>query len=65
MRTLSSSIYIIISALFISQSVSAMTPAFPTKATKVMTQGINHLRLTVKNLQASTDFFVNSLGWKR
>ncbi|MBM7071865.1 VOC family protein [Shewanella sp. 202IG2-18] len=28
-----------------------------------MTQGLNHLGLTVKNLDASTDFFVNTLGW--
>lgn len=31
---------------------------------KVMTAGLNHLGLTVKNLQASTDFFINTLGWK-
>lgn len=32
---------------------------------KVMTTGLNHLGLAVKNLQASTDFFINTLGWKR
>lgn len=28
----------------------------------VMTTGLNHLGLTVKNLQASTDFFIKTLG---
>jgi len=32
---------------------------------KVMTKGLNHLGLTVKNLQASVDFFTNTLGWKK
>lgn len=32
---------------------------------KVMTRGLNHLGLTVKNIQASADFFINTLGWKR
>jgi lactoylglutathione lyase len=32
---------------------------------KVMTKGLNHLGLTVKNLQASADFFINTLGWKK
>lgn len=32
---------------------------------KVMTKGVNHLGLTVKNLQASADFFINTLGWKK
>lgn len=31
---------------------------------QVMTKGLNHLGLTVKNLSASVDFFVNTLGWK-
>jgi lactoylglutathione lyase len=31
----------------------------------VMTKGLNHLGLTVKNLQASSDFFINTLGWKK
>ncbi|MBA6416631.1 VOC family protein [Colwellia sp. 6M3] len=31
---------------------------------KVMTSGLNHLGLTVKDLSASKDFFVNTLGWK-
>lgn len=53
-----------ISFIAVSQSF-AMTPSFPAKATKVMTQGLNHLGLTVKNLDASTDFFVNTLGWKK
>jgi len=32
---------------------------------KIMTKGLNHLGLTVKNLQASADFFINTLGWKK
>lgn len=28
------------------------------------TQGINHLGLSVNDLQASKDFFVNTLGWE-
>ena len=35
-----------------------------TKKNEVMTTGLNHLGLTVKNLQASTDFFIHTLGWK-
>lgn len=31
----------------------------------VMTTGLNHLGLTVKNLQASTDFFIKTLGWRK
>ncbi|WP_235839735.1 VOC family protein [Cognaticolwellia mytili] len=31
---------------------------------QVMTKGINHLGLTVKNLQASSNFFIKTLGWK-
>ena len=31
---------------------------------KVMTSGLNHLGLTVSDLSASKDFFVNTLGWK-
>lgn len=30
-----------------------------------MTTGLNHLGLTVKNLQDSADFFINTLGWKK
>jgi lactoylglutathione lyase len=30
----------------------------------VMTKGLNHLGLTVKNLQASSDFFIKTLGWE-
>ncbi|MEH6445485.1 MAG: VOC family protein [Oceanospirillaceae bacterium] len=30
----------------------------------VQTQGLNHLGLSVKNLTATTDFFVNLLGWE-
>lgn len=29
-----------------------------------MTQGINHLGLTVKNLDQTRDFFVKGLGWE-
>jgi len=29
-----------------------------------MTQGLNHLGLSVKNLDATRDFFVNTLGWE-
>jgi len=32
---------------------------------QIMTKGLNHLGLTVKNLQASADFFINTLGWKK
>ena len=32
---------------------------------QVMTSGLNHLGLTVKNLSASSDFFINTLGWKQ
>lgn len=31
----------------------------------VMTNGINHLGLTVKNLEASANFFIDTLGWKQ
>ena len=31
---------------------------------KVMTSGLNHLGLTVKDLTASKDFFIDTLGWK-
>ncbi len=31
----------------------------------IMTTGLNHLGLTVKNLQASADFFIKTLGWKK
>ncbi len=34
------------------------------KEKRVMTKGINHLGLSVSNLDASTDFFVETLGWK-
>lgn len=36
----------------------------PAESTKVMTQGLNHLGLTVKNLDASADFFIETLGWE-
>ena len=29
-----------------------------------LTQGLNHLGLAVKNLDATRDFFVNALGWQ-
>lgn len=32
---------------------------------QIMTKGLNHLGLTVENLQASADFFINTLGWKK
>lgn len=32
---------------------------------KVMTTGLNHIGLTVKDLTASSDFFINTLGWTR
>ncbi len=32
---------------------------------KVMTQGLNHLGLSVKHLERSADFFINTLGWKK
>jgi len=32
---------------------------------QVMTKGLNHLGLTVKNVQASADFFIDTLGWKK
>lgn len=31
---------------------------------KPMTQGLNHLGLTVKDLPASANFFIKTLGWK-
>lgn len=31
----------------------------------VMTTGLNHIGLTVKDLSASSNFFINTLGWKR
>jgi lactoylglutathione lyase len=30
---------------------------------EVMTTGLNHIGLTVKNLSASSDFFIQTLGW--
>jgi lactoylglutathione lyase len=30
---------------------------------KVMTTGLNHIGLTVKDLSASSDFFIQTLGW--
>ena len=32
---------------------------------QVMTTGLNHIGLTVKNLSASSDFFIHTLGWKQ
>jgi len=29
----------------------------------ILTEGFNHIGLTVSNLKASTDFFVETLGW--
>ena len=51
-------IYILFFSL-ISFTVNANPPS-----DKVMTSGLNHLGLTVKNLPESSDFFVNTLGWK-
>ncbi|WP_133406920.1 VOC family protein [Parashewanella tropica] len=32
---------------------------------RVMTQGLNHLGLTVKNLKRSSEFFIETLGWRK
>jgi lactoylglutathione lyase len=32
---------------------------------KVMTTGLNHIGLTVKDLSASSDFFIQTLGWTK
>jgi len=32
---------------------------------KIMTTGLNHIGLTVKDLSKSSDFFIETLGWKR
>lgn len=32
---------------------------------KVMTAGLNHIGLTVKDLSASSTFFIETLGWKK
>lgn len=32
---------------------------------KVMTSGLNHIGLTVKSLSASSNFFIDTLGWKK
>ena len=37
---------------------AATTPATP------VTSGVNHIGLTVKDLEASTGFFVDRLGWR-
>lgn len=34
------------------------------QANKVMTSGLSHLGLSVSKLEASTDFFIETLGWK-
>jgi lactoylglutathione lyase len=34
------------------------------KAEQVMTQGLSHLGLTVSNLDQTTNFFIDTLGWK-
>lgn len=36
-----------------------------TPSSEVMTQGLNHLGLTVKDLNASSGFFTKTLGWKK
>ncbi len=65
MRSPRLSLLIAALSLATASTAFAMTPSFPVKANKVMTQGLGHLGLTVKNLDASTDFFVNTLGWKK
>jgi len=35
------------------------------RSNQVMTKGLNHLGLTVKNLQASANFFIDTLGWRK
>lgn len=47
-----------------SASMNCLASSAKEKNSKVMTQGISHLGLTVKDLTASTNFFVNILGWK-
>lgn len=48
----------------IAASLSSSTLAYDDEKTKVMTQGVNHLGLTVSNLNASVSFFTGVLGWK-
>ena len=38
------------------ENIDAVTP---------LTSGLNHVGLTVKDLEATTSFFVDTLGWKR
>ncbi|MEP1229677.1 MAG: VOC family protein [Litorimonas sp.] len=37
----------------------------PTVAGDPLTSGVNHIGLTVKDLESSTSFFVDTLGWRR
>lgn len=54
-------IILLISFLFI-PAINAITK--DSQPAKVMTRGLNHLGLSVSNLELSTNFFVNTLGWK-
>jgi lactoylglutathione lyase len=50
--------------LFSFLTTTASVNAESNTPTKVMTIGLNHLGLTVNDLTASSDFFINTLGWK-
>ena len=57
---------LLIILLFNANSSNAFeSPKMSIEQNTVMTQGLNHLGLTVKDLQASSDFFINTLGWKK
>jgi len=61
MPTRSLLVYVILFSL-IATTVNADVKSDTPK--KVMTIGLNHIGLTVKDLSASSDFFINTLGWK-
>ena len=56
-------IALIFIASFITTSTVLATPTI-NKLDRPITQGINHLGLTVSNLKKSTQFFTDTLGWK-
>ncbi len=39
--------------------------SFAQEETKVVTKGMNHIGLSVKNLEKSADFFIKTLGWRK
>jgi len=51
---------IIMSLLF----CAAVNSAYAETKNTVLTSGFDHVGLTVSNLEASTQFFVETLGWK-